>query len=275
MARTSVAAMLIYDPDRHETLVVDWFLRQLRGHPEELENLFASPLRSLTEILGWAKHTVKIMFEMDNGGIWIASWVEPVLSGAYYGLWVRQDKRQTKGMLKHVDEVLDYSLTQFPVLMAITKQARLQDEMERLGFVKQGDIPFLFDGHDAGIYFLTKESRDGRKWRRQDLKSKLAESLRASVGEVREPIVQERPADSGPAVQPDGGGPPDGRGEQPYPPRKRKRRNGKASVQHELPEPEESIGTIGSFEQQLRPTDFGTGADAGGAGDSEHPLPND
>lgn len=171
--------MIEYDPDLHETLLVHWYYSSLVAEPEEFANLFAKPLRNLTEILHWAKHSVKLIFESD-GTIWIAAWILPEMSGAWFGLWVRKDKRQTRAMLAFVDECLDAALERFPVLMALTKQPRLQSEIERLGFVHQGATPHLFDGAPANAYYLTKETRDGRR-RRKDQHGHADQSLRSSV----------------------------------------------------------------------------------------------
>jgi len=176
-----------YDRDKHEMLVVNWYVQELAAKPAEFANLFAKPLRNLTEILFWSARTVKLYFELDIRGIWIASWVEPCMSGAYWGVWVREDKRKSKAMLAHVNQSLDFALTHFPVLMAPTKQPRLQKEMERLGWIREGQIPHLFDGDAAGVYWLDKESRDARFGRRKKFKQhkQPIESLRPDLGRDR------------------------------------------------------------------------------------------
>lgn len=184
--------MIEYDRDKHEMLVVNWYVQELAGKPDEFANLFAKPLRNLTEILFWSARTVKLYFEIDVAGIWCASWIEPCMSGAYWGVWVREDKRKSKAMLAHVNQSLDLALRHFPVLMAPTKQPRLQSEMERLGWIREGQIPHLFDGDAAGVYWLDKESRDARFRRRKNIKQQQqpVQSVRADVGVDRPERVE-------------------------------------------------------------------------------------
>lgn len=177
--------MITYDREKHELLVVNWYIQELAAKPDEFANLFAKPLRNLTEILYWCSRTVKLFFEIDAAGLWIASWVEPVMSGAYWGVWVRADKRHSKAMLSHVNESLDLALQHFPVLMAPTKQPRLKYEMLRLGWIHQGDVPHLFDGSAADVYYMDKESRDVRKRWRQNLNQFDIKSLRSNLGRDR------------------------------------------------------------------------------------------
>jgi hypothetical protein len=215
--------MIEYDRERHEMLILKWYL-DLNSKPLEFANLFAKPLRNLTEILFWSARTVELYFEIDVSGIWIATWFVPDLSGAFWGIWVREDKRQTKAMLAHVNESLELGLAHFPVLMANTKQPRLRSEMERLGWVHQGEVPHLFDGDASSIYWMDRGSRDGRRRRKIKHEQRLDEQP-----------VGRRFGEDWPAAMEDGetrpvsllgagdGGPEDGGSEREHPEHKRRR----------------------------------------------------
>jgi len=224
--------MIEYDREKHEMLILKWYL-DLNSKPPEFANLFAKPLRNLTEILFWSSRTVKLFFEVDIAGIWCASWLEPCMSGAYWGVWVREDKRKSKAMLAHVNQSLDLALEHFPVLMAPTKQPRLEAEMARLGWIKEGDIPHLFDGDAAGVYWMDKASRNARHEvirnarlrRRENIKQQQLD-IEPLGGRAREDrFAGMEDGETGDLdVQPAGGGSPeDRRSEREHPEHQRRR----------------------------------------------------
>jgi hypothetical protein len=215
--------LIEYDREKHEMLILKWYL-DLNSNPTEFAKLLAKPLRNLTEILFWCARTVKLYFEIDVSGIWIATWFAPDLSGAFWGVWVREDKRHSKAMLAHVNESLELGLANFPVLMANTKQPRLRSEMERLGWVHQGEVPHLFDGDTSSIYWMDRGSRDGRR-RRKNIKQQQLD-IEPLGGRAREDrFAGMEDGETGDLdVQPAGGGSPeDGRSEREHPEHKRSR----------------------------------------------------
>ena len=215
--------MIEYDRERHEMLILKWYL-DLNSKPQEFSNLFAKPLRNLTEILFWSARTVKLYFEIDVAGIWIATWFVPDLSGAFWGIWVREDKRQTKAMLAHVNESLELGLAHFPVLMANTKQPRLRSEMERLGWVHQGEVPHLFDGDASSIYWMDRGSRDGRRRRKIiDEQPEHEQPVGRRFGEDWPAAMEDGEAGPVGILGPSGGSPEDGGSEREHPIDKRRR----------------------------------------------------
>lgn len=216
--------MTLYDARQHETLLVAWHY-QLQTNPVEHVNLFMEPLRNLTNLLAWAKDQVKLMVSWDAKGLWGAAWVEPVMSGAFFGLWIRYDMRGTPAAVAFVNRCYDQSLEHFPVLIGITKQERLHAIHLRMGYLYLGIIERLFDGDPARVYVMTKESRYGR--RRQNINLKEQQPLRADAGGVRA---------SGPATvpavrKPGGGSPSNGRRKRASTHRGKKRGRSKVSAQ--------------------------------------------
>jgi hypothetical protein len=234
--------VLTYERERHELIVVNWYIQELAAKPVEFANLFAKPLRNLTEILYWCSRTVKLFFELDTSGIWIASWVEPTMNGAYWSLWVREDKRQGKGMLAHVNQSLDLALVHFQVLMAVSKQPRLQSEMERLGWIREGQIPHLFDGDPASVYWMDKESRNGAGRKNQFRHDEHIESLRRHSGGNGQTDVVDGEAGGADVLVAGGGSAPNGR-------RKRAdtkhKRLGKRVARSRKPDPTATPATAG------------------------------
>jgi hypothetical protein len=188
----------LYDPDKDELKLLYWWLH-LRSDPVEFENLFAEPLRGLTAILNWAKNSVNIMFNSDEQGITFAAWVEPFLSGAYFGAWSRKDVRGSKGHLRFMDECFTRALEQYPVLVGVTKQERLHNIHLKMGYRYLGEIGALFDGSPARVYTMNAESRANRAQARQeinhgrrrignDINGNGKQPLRASHRKVRESV---------------------------------------------------------------------------------------
>lgn len=244
--------MTLYDRDRHEMFVLKWWT-DLNANPAELENLFAKPLRNLTTILNWAASTVKVMFETDWDGIWAAAWVEPYMSGAFFGAWIRPDKRHTKAALQFINQAYDTALGYFPVLIGLTKQKNLHELHLRLGYEYVGEVPYLFDGQTAYEYRMTKESRafalspegkeDGRRRRQNEHQQRSEQQpLRGPTGAIRQVV----PAGSSGAGRPAGGSAENGRGKRADSDHKPKRRR-------RAPSPVESVGGNAGVTSPQRP----------------------
>jgi hypothetical protein len=216
-----------YDRDKHEMLVVNWYIVELAGKPEEFSKLFAKPLHNLTELLFWCHRTVKFVFDVDINGIWTAAWIEPCLSGAYAGAWVREDKRHSKATLKFINGFYDQVLEHFPTLLGLTKQPDLHRLHLGLGYKFGCTIPGLFDGDDAMLYVMTKESRkerlNGRRRRRENSieHEQYEQPVRAISGAGREPAIQLGKASNLESVEPSHVGTANGRSKRPNPKHKR------------------------------------------------------
>ena len=235
-----------YDPKLHEIYVVDWWLRRLAGDVDERNRLFHSSLHSITKILWWASHDVKLAFERDDDGLWAAAWLAPYMSGAECGAWFRKDKRRTVAAYRFIRKFYDAALQHFPVLVGITKQKELHDLHLALGYRYVGEIPSLFDSVPAKIYAMTQESRREAPHGqfRKDKHATELERIHAPTPES----VQQREADAEPAGIADSGRPEDWWSQQPASRGKRKRRSRARSVQPAHVELAESVSRVGPSE---------------------------
>lgn len=233
-----------YDAAKHEALVADWWFRRLAPDPEERNRLFHSSLHSLTKILWWASHDVKLAFEYDADGISMAAWLSPYMSGAEAGAWLRQDKRRTVAAFKFIRQFYDAALQHFPVIVGITKQKELHDLHLALGYRYVGEISGLFDNSPAMLYELTTETRREAKHGifRKDKHPTEFERIHAPTPEP----VSERQADPDDAGGADGRGTEDWWREQPAPRSVRKRRGRKGSVQPAHEQLAEPTGPVGA-----------------------------
>lgn len=196
----TASLVIQYDPKKHQMLALKWFL-DLQGDQRELDNLFAKPLHNLTAILYWMSHQVSFGFELDEGGIWAAAWVEPCLSGAYFGAWTRKSKRHTKAALRFINQAYEIALGRYPVICGVTCQPELHKLHIKLGYIYGCTIPGFFEGKDAMLFYMTRESRDGRFERRhvrQNGEQHQQLGLRAPVSEHRDSALEHGEA-GGPA----------------------------------------------------------------------------
>lgn len=153
--------MIAYDALKHEMLILQWHLN-LKTDPEEYDKLFADSTHTLTSLLRWASNTVMLAFEMDKDGVWAACWVEPCLNAAWFGSWIRRDKRHTKSALKFINEAYARVLDKFPTILGLTSQPKLADLHIKLGYKFGCRVPGMFNGKDALIFIMTRESREAR-----------------------------------------------------------------------------------------------------------------
>jgi hypothetical protein len=181
--------MILYERERHEMLALKFYL-DISADREEFENLLAKPMRSLTPFLNWVANSVKLAFELDEAGIWAAAWLEPYGDGAFFGAWIRPKMRGTIQAWVFINRAYRLAFEHFPVIVGLTRRPELDRLHRALGYVRVGVIPKWFDGKDAIIYALSKESYYGSR-RRKDEHEYDQQPLRATVGVDRKPDVED------------------------------------------------------------------------------------
>lgn len=231
--------MIAYDPNKpsHEMMALKWFL-DLRAKPDEFNKLFTKSLQNLTIFLHWIRNTVRVAVAFDEQGFWACAWIEPSLSGAYAGAWIREGKRGTFQALAFMNRFYAESLRVFPVLLGLTKQRELHEIHLAMGYTLGCVIPEFFDGDDAFLYIMTRESRrearhNVRARRQIHIKQQQQQPIRTSVDES----VSIGEANSERAVIADGGGPAHRRSKLPKPNHRRKSRRGARGLQHQPANP--------------------------------------
>ena len=187
--------MRIYERDRDESLIVAWYF-SLKSDPVEFSNLFMKPLRNLTHLLLWAERDVKVMFEEDADGIWACSWAEPYGSDAFFGSWIRKDKRGTFAAVAFIRRCYRLCFEHFNAIIGITKQPNLDKLHLALGYRFVGEFSTLFDGSPARVYELSKEAfYVGRRRKEQSVGIEFdLQSVRTDSSEVRKVGTADLPA---------------------------------------------------------------------------------
>lgn len=149
--------MIVYNRStEHDLLLARWWA--ILCETGELRTTFAKSIESLSSFYALFHPPSVLLFFTDANGIWLAAWFESVLSGAFMGLWSRQDKRKSRSAFRAVLSIYRQALVTWPVLIGVTKQEKLIDQHQRLGYTLLGKIPCLFDGEDAFVLVLTKQT---------------------------------------------------------------------------------------------------------------------
>ena len=155
-------AMILYEPSRdHDLVLARWWTTLISG--DDASRTFSPDVTSnLHAFLSFFQLPRHLVFKLDGGGVWFAAWYEPIMSGAFFGLWIREDHRQSRASFVAFEESIRAGLVVSPVLIGVTRQPDLIDEHERVGYTLVGRIPELWDGDDVWILTMTRESFNAR-----------------------------------------------------------------------------------------------------------------
>ena len=162
--------MITYDRSApHDVALAAWWARlQATG---DLDRTFLPTMRPLGAFLAYWRGNVVLFFDIDDAGLTAAAWLEPVMSGAFYSLWLRPDRRKSKASLAFVRATLERGLATWPVLLGLTRQPALLAGHRKLGYRVCADIPHLWDGDTVHLVALTPasytEAQHGRLQARQ------------------------------------------------------------------------------------------------------------
>jgi hypothetical protein len=149
--------MIVYDGSpQADLLLLEWWTRM--AATADLEQAFSVVHASAGSFFASFRPPNILIYKADDQGIWFAAWFDPVMSGAFYGLWVAPHMRLTMCALQAVQESVAFGLGKFPVLIGATRHLKVARQAARFGARILGDIPNLFDGETATIGFITSET---------------------------------------------------------------------------------------------------------------------
>jgi len=106
---------------------------------------------------------LRIVFKVDDKGVWFWASYAPMLSGAQFDMWARPDKRCTKAGVEAMGEALERGFDVWPVLIGLTRQENLLDGHRRMGYTIVGKVPALWAGEDVWVMHITRESFNARE----------------------------------------------------------------------------------------------------------------
>lgn len=144
--------MTIYEPGiESDLLLLRWYGHM--GEIGDLEKVFSVTMAPCSAFMSEMRKCF-VVYEADADGIWFAAWFDPAMAGAYHHAWIRHDHRKSRAGLLAMIESLYLGLERWPVLISVTKQPEVPTQIQRLGFVTLGTVPWLFDGEEATISYL-------------------------------------------------------------------------------------------------------------------------
>ena len=148
-------ALRPYDWRVDEWLLVGWFYELLQSG--DMNVTFTPDMRFLSNFLGMFRSRATLGYSADEKGIWFAFWVEPCISGAFAGAWIRKDKRTSLAAVRAFREGINEAFKVFTVLIGLCKQEELRSMHQRLGYKQMGTVPGLWYGEDVDVWVLTQD----------------------------------------------------------------------------------------------------------------------
>jgi len=147
--------LTIYEPGiNSDLLVLSWWHHMATSGA--LEQTFSASMAPCSAFMSEMRRCA-LVYEADVEGFWFTAWYDVALAGAYHHAWIRADRRASKSALRAMIESLHFGLERWPVLISVTKQPKVVEQINRLGFVTLGDIPSIFDGEAATLSWLDSE----------------------------------------------------------------------------------------------------------------------
>lgn len=155
---TSMTLNSLYYPSRENDLeIVRWWIRLERDG--DLDKLMLEGGRTVNDLFRMVSAPKAMLYAATpEDGIWFAMWFEPCLNGAFCGAWLAKDKRGSRQGVYAFLDAWTWALAAFPVLIGVTKQTDLLRIHRRVGYTVLGSVPFLFDGQEATVMYLTRRA---------------------------------------------------------------------------------------------------------------------
>lgn len=141
-----------------DAVLLHWYLHLVKTN--DLHKIVGPSMYSLASFMKqFTDPRTRLYYLYDDEGWWIVAWTFPLGSGASWGLWVREDKRAsgTRAGLAFIMSTLADSLATYPVLLNLAKDPAIVAKTKRLGYAYLGCVPYLYDGDDAHLMYMTRE----------------------------------------------------------------------------------------------------------------------
>lgn len=139
-----------------DILLLRWWQQMVEDG--ELLEVFGDCVATPSGFLSvFADTRTTLYYTADENGIGLALWYEPFMGNTALGMWGRKDwrKRRWWDALK---ATLAEQLETFPMIIAMTRNKNLVVAGPEMGFVKLGQVPYLYRGDTCDILYCTRES---------------------------------------------------------------------------------------------------------------------
>jgi hypothetical protein len=149
----------IYTPGENgDAGLAQWYMVMV--HSGDLQKTVGASMAPLSAFMREFTDPKTTLFYLpDDKGWWAVAWVTRMGTGGSYGVWIREDKRHagSRTALAFVMSTLAASLAAFPVLLNVVKDPDVVEKTKRLGYAYLGCVPYLYDGGDAYLLYITRE----------------------------------------------------------------------------------------------------------------------
>jgi hypothetical protein len=149
----------LYEPTMQSDLMLAKLYTEII-YSRDLDRLLAPDARTLSGFMKLCQPPNVCLLGTDEGlenrdGAWMWANFEPCFSGAFVGMWIKAERRGSKGSLTAVVDILEAGLKDFSILLNITHQNYLLEEHEKFGYSLVGEIPLLWAGRSVWLLKLT------------------------------------------------------------------------------------------------------------------------
>ena len=158
--------------DEEDLAIGVWWLKMKADG--DLEDMLAPSARSLHGLMRMFQPPNVMLYHSDEAhGIWAAAWYEQLMNGVFMGAWIAREERHTKRGLRAILSFHEVALQASSTLFVVTKQERIVDELQRLGYALLTKAPRLWSAsEDAWILMLTRPAHEATKGRLRRLYEK-------------------------------------------------------------------------------------------------------
>ncbi len=140
--------MLVYTPAKDMDMILAGIWARI-AQEGELDQLLYEGGQPLSRFMKDAQPPNTCFLEVDpKTGPWFFFLLSPFYSGAWVACWMAPEKRSSKEGLQAIKDAHEAALSLYPVLLALTTQLTLAEEMEKLGWRNVGKI-YALAGEDS------------------------------------------------------------------------------------------------------------------------------
>lgn len=144
------------------TRETDMLLAQLwmrLANDGELGKLFAiGDELSLSVLFDLSRPPHKLLYALDEQGIWLAFWFDHFLGGGFLSAWIRPDRRATLLAAKLARRLIRLALDEFETLFLLTWLPENLPLYKALGYSILCTVPRAVRGQDCYFGVMTKET---------------------------------------------------------------------------------------------------------------------
>lgn len=111
--------------------------------------------------------------DIDDKGVMMGIWLTSWMNAAWMGLWIREDKRQSKKCFTNLVDAMRETFKLVPVIMGVTKKPEILEIHKKLGYDISIVVPDLYGAKPGWIVQL---HRDQFRFLKQKQKGVLEEA---------------------------------------------------------------------------------------------------